>query len=754
MKSTLLLLLVFAATADAALTLQINDTDYDVIALKTGQSVTVQVISDDAAAYTAYIGFDDASSTLGSFTHLATLKAAGNLASVSVSSPPLVEGFYVSAAGTLPPPSAGIHFTFTYAPATVGNTTLYLYDSDAATLLQKIGITVEPAELGSSFTYQGRLIEDNEAMDAAYDFKFRLYDAPTEGIQLGSTNGVDDLEVISGYFTVELDFGASPYDGDNVWLEVSVRDGDSTGAYTVLTPRQRLTATPYASYAAASNWNSLANVPADIADGDDDTHLTESQVETYIANDLTTGSVPYSNESTLANTPLLYALNYDTMRLGGSASSSRRFSVYTNAHNYGIRTETANTSGNNFAIYGTATGDTAGYSYGVYGRSGSEGGGNNYGMYGSASAATAGENYGVYGAADDSSSYNYGLFGVASSSDGSNYGVYGYTSSSSTGNNYGVYGYGSNNGTGNAWAGYFNGDVQLTGILNAGYDLRMATEDEAKVAIGDGIDDNHKLHVYTATDVCAGYFSNTNSSGLQRAAIVGENTGDAGGGYGYGVYGSSSSDSGQNYGVFGQAVGDTSSPSYGLYGTSSSNGGGNNYGVRGSAANATSGDNYGVYGYAYNSGSGDAWAGYFEGDVYVTGIMSAQMVIDRTPYPKDLATAYEAVESMQRLPEGQYDVSDMEMQLDHSLLSDFIRSEDGHRDLSATVSCHNEVLKDLIKKQDRLTLANRQIEQLQQQVQQLQEQNRQMHEENQQMQNRLDSIETRLTNLSAQDILK
>jgi len=70
---------------------------------------------------------------------------------------------------------------------------------------------------------------------------------------------------------------------------------------------------------------------------------------------------------------------------------------------------------------------------------------------------------------------------------------------------------------------------------------------------------------------------------------------------------------------------------------------------------------------------------------------------------------------MERLPDGQYDENNKEAQLDHSTLSDFIRSEDGNRDLSATVSCHNEVLKDLVRKQQDLGKAHIYIEQLQKQ---------------------------------------
>ncbi|MEA2112356.1 MAG: hypothetical protein U9P50_00070, partial [Patescibacteria group bacterium] len=85
------------------------------------------------------------------------------------------------------------------------------------------------------------------------------------------------------------------------------------------------------------------------------------------------------------------------------------------------------------------------------------------------------------------------------------------------------------------------------------------------------------------------------------------------------------------------------------------------------------------------------------GDAYFSADVSALSFTDRTPYPKDLQTAYDAVMSMQRLPIGQYQENNKEHQLDHSKLSSFIKAGEG-RDLSATVSAQNEVIKDLVKK--------------------------------------------------------
>ena len=42
--------------------------------------------------------------------------------------------------------------------------------------------------------------------------------------------------MVDGLFTVLLDFGVI-FDGTALFLEIGVRPGDSSGAYTVLTPR-------------------------------------------------------------------------------------------------------------------------------------------------------------------------------------------------------------------------------------------------------------------------------------------------------------------------------------------------------------------------------------------------------------------------------------------------------------------------------------------------------------------------------------
>jgi hypothetical protein len=124
------------------------------------------------------------------------------------------------------------------------------------------------AQMGTAFTYQGHLYDANHVANDAYDFQFKLYDANSGSSQIGSDVNKPDVDVIDGYFTVELDFSSSVFDGDARWLEIGVRPGEleDSNSYTPLLPRQQVTPTSYALYAetagglANSNfWNLTGN---------------------------------------------------------------------------------------------------------------------------------------------------------------------------------------------------------------------------------------------------------------------------------------------------------------------------------------------------------------------------------------------------------------------------------------------------------------------------------------------------------------
>ena len=95
------------------------------------------------------------------------------------------------------------------------------------------------------FTYQGKLGTSGQPAEGSHDFVFRLFDAETSGIQIGSDLVQSGIDVSGGVFTVQLDFGDTPFNSSPRWLEIDVRQAGA-GVYTTLSPRQRVGASPFA----------------------------------------------------------------------------------------------------------------------------------------------------------------------------------------------------------------------------------------------------------------------------------------------------------------------------------------------------------------------------------------------------------------------------------------------------------------------------------------------------------------------------
>ena len=125
---------------------------------------------------------------------------------------------------------------------------------------------------GSAFTYQGRLMESNAPANGTFEFEFSLYDRLAGGSNLGTLT-LEETPVTNGLFTVVLDFGMGAFNGAERWLEIYARNDGAGGPGVLLTPRQRIYATPYAIMAGradtATTATNLAGVVSSnqIADG-------------------------------------------------------------------------------------------------------------------------------------------------------------------------------------------------------------------------------------------------------------------------------------------------------------------------------------------------------------------------------------------------------------------------------------------------------------------------------------------------------
>lgn len=119
----------------------------------------------------------------------------------------------------------------------------------AMSLAAAAGASADP--LGSAFTYQGQLDQNGSPANGSYDLEFALYTASTGGTAIDTVE-LDAQAVAGGLINAPLDFTDVPYDGQALWIEVGVRDAGG-GAFTTLSPRQPITAAPYALYAASGN---------------------------------------------------------------------------------------------------------------------------------------------------------------------------------------------------------------------------------------------------------------------------------------------------------------------------------------------------------------------------------------------------------------------------------------------------------------------------------------------------------------------
>ncbi|HNQ87805.1 MAG TPA: hypothetical protein PKM73_04135 [Verrucomicrobiota bacterium] len=137
---------------------------------------------------------------------------------------------------------------------------------------------------GTAFTYQGLLNDGLAPATGVYDLQFTLWSAASSGIQIGGAAAVNDLSVVNGLVTTPLDFGAAAFEGKARWLQIAVRPGTDTGAYTVLKTRIPILPAPYAIHAATAEvatgadsadevpWSGVSGLPAGFKDNvDNDT---------------------------------------------------------------------------------------------------------------------------------------------------------------------------------------------------------------------------------------------------------------------------------------------------------------------------------------------------------------------------------------------------------------------------------------------------------------------------------------------------
>jgi hypothetical protein len=188
--------------------------------------------------------------------------------------------------------------------------------------------TAVPQPQTSTFTYQGRLSDGALPATGTYPMQFSLYDAATGGTQIGTTLTNTNVNVSNGLFSVQLNFGSSPFTGADRYLEIAVKHAADSD-YTTLAPRQQLTAAPFAIHTInATSADALSNACVGC--------VTNSQIGSVAGNKITgnvgsadnattaitagsvSGIVPVANGGTGSSTQNFVDLSTDQSNIGGN----------------------------------------------------------------------------------------------------------------------------------------------------------------------------------------------------------------------------------------------------------------------------------------------------------------------------------------------------------------------------------------------------------------------------------------------------
>jgi hypothetical protein len=98
---------------------------------------------------------------------------------------------------------------------------------------------------GTAFTYQGQLVSGGAPANGSYNLTFTLFNVNSGGSAVAGPVTNSAVVITNGLFTVLINFGPGPWNGETNWVEIGV-ETNGASPFTTLTPRQQLTPTPYA----------------------------------------------------------------------------------------------------------------------------------------------------------------------------------------------------------------------------------------------------------------------------------------------------------------------------------------------------------------------------------------------------------------------------------------------------------------------------------------------------------------------------
>ncbi len=445
-------------------------------------------------------------------------------------------------------------------------------------------------------SYQGRLTDDaGLALNGSHQLAFALYDSDSGGAMVWSELH-PAVTVTDGLFSVVLGsinpLAPGYFVGPNRYLAISVDGGPE------LAPRQQMLSSAYAFHSFDSDllegesashyhsWTNLTNMPAGFADGTDNVgtgDITEVVAGDGLEGGATTGSATlgiadagvtstHLLDGTITNVDINAAAGIAVGKISGTAMNLTSSQIVSASKTFegGLHIGDSTLYGNNSGIVigSDAFSPSSTYLLQII---------RNY--------STTGSRYGIYADLDNFSTGT--VYGIRSRASGATAGA------ANAGTAYGFYGVGISDG-GSRYGAYVHGRARTVGLATgSSYGLYA----EASYGVG-----AYGAELHT-TDAISGF-------GV-FAEVSGNSTGT-------GVYTSVHDNS-----ASASSIGTTN---YVL------NNGGNAYGISGTTGSNV-GTGYAVYGHSYSNATN--WSGYFTGDVYVGGNVYMPAKITRIDHPTD-----------------------------------------------------------------------------------------------------------------------
>lgn len=227
-----------------------------------------------------------------------------------------------------------------------------------AALAATLGLAAPASQAALPFTYQGLLEQSGTPFNGNVNLEFRLYDAPSGGVQHGNTVSLNAWPVSDGLLNADLDFGNAVIPSAfSRWIEVRVNGN-------ALVPRQAVMPAPLADSAQSLVGRGVANIAP--ASGQ---VLTWSGTS-WMPQTPAAGS-NYSAGAGLTLTGTTFSVNFGGSGLANTAARSdhhhagAQWTSTAAEHTLILGNET--TTGGRAALYASHTGTGAPTAFGVVG---------------------------------------------------------------------------------------------------------------------------------------------------------------------------------------------------------------------------------------------------------------------------------------------------------------------------------------------------------------------------------------------------